>query len=269
VELTMTDSNTPDELEMMPAVPLATAVGVLLAAVAGAVGAAVVLPALWPGAAASLLGPEPKAYWYLSRSSGFVAFGLLWLSMIFGLIITNKMARVWPGGPTAFDLHQHVSLLALGFTLFHGLILLGDAFIRYSLAQLMIPFAGAAYRPVWVGVGQLGFYLMALVSLTFYVRKSIGHRAWWLIHELSFVMFVMGLVHGVAAGTDSGAWWASAFYWASGGSVLFLTVYRVLVRLAPSARRADRRAPSAAAVAVGEGRRLEPAPVKVRMKSAG
>ena len=92
---------------------------------------------------------------------------------------------------------------------------------------------------MWVGVGQLGFYLMALVSLTFYVRKSIGQRAWRLIHELSFVMFAMGLMHGLAAGTDSGTWWAGAFYWVTGGSVLFLTVYRVLVtRWAPSPRRA-------------------------------
>ena len=237
----MTDEITSEEMEALPALPLGTALAVLLAAAAGAVAAAVVLPALLPGVAATLLGPGPKAYWYLSRSSAFVTFALMWLSMVFGLIITNKMARVWPGGPTAFDLHQHVSLLALGFSLFHGLILMGDSFIRYSLTQVLIPFASAAYRPVWVGVGQLGFYLMALVSLTFYVRKSIGQRAWRLIHGLSFVMFAMGLVHGLAAGTDSGTWWAGAFYWVTGGSVLFLTVYRVLVtRLTPSPRRVTR-----------------------------
>lgn len=230
-----------EEIEEAASVPLRTALLVLLGAAAGALAAAVALPALLPGAAASLLGAEPKAYWYLSRSSAFVAFTLLWLSMIFGLMVTNKMARVWPGGPTAVDLHQHVSLLGLGFALFHGLILLGDSYIQFSLAQLAIPFTGASYRPVWVGLGQVGFYLMALVSLTFYVRKSIGHRAWRLIHELSFVMFAMGLLHGLGAGTDSGTWWAGAFYWVTGGSVLFLTVYRLLVtRLTSSPRRATR-----------------------------
>jgi predicted ferric reductase len=235
----MPEKTEPDEL--VPAVPLGTALAILMAAAAGAVAASVVLPALLPGAAASLLGPEPKAYWYLSRSSAFVAFALLWLSMVFGLLITNKMARAWPGGPTAFDLHQHVSLLALGFALFHGLILMGDSFIHFNLAMVMIPFAGASYRPVWVGLGQLGFYLMALVALTFYVRKSIGHRAWRVIHGLSFVLFALALVHGLAAGTDAGTAWAGAFYWATGGSVLFLTVYRLLAtRLTPSIRRAPR-----------------------------
>jgi predicted ferric reductase len=228
-----------DDLELEPAVPLGTVLGLLGAAGLGAILATVVLPAILPGAVTSLLGPEPKAYWYLSRSSGFVAFILLWMSMIFGLTITNKLARVWPGGPTAFDLHQHVSLLALGFALFHGLILMGDSYIRYTLTMVLIPFAGAAYRPLWVGIGQLGFYAMALVALTFYVRKSIGHRTWRAIHTLSFLMFAMALVHGIAAGSDSGAWWASAIYWGSGASVLYFTVYRLLVKwFSPPARRA-------------------------------
>ena len=37
-------------------------------------------------------GVEPKAYWYLSRSSAIVAYILLWISMVLGLAITNKLA---------------------------------------------------------------------------------------------------------------------------------------------------------------------------------
>jgi predicted ferric reductase len=235
-----------EELELEPTVPIAALLAWLVAAAAGALLAGFVLPALLPRVAAALLGPEPKVYWYLSRSSGLVAFGLLWLSMVFGVIITNKMARVWPGGPTAFDLHQYVSLLGLGFALFHALILLGDGFIGYSLADLAIPFAGAAYRPLWVGLGQLGFYVMVLVSLTFYVRKAIGHRTWRAIHMLSFLMFVMALVHGLGAGTDAGTSWASSIYWVTGASVLFLTIYRVLVGwFAPAPARRVRPMPGA------------------------
>jgi predicted ferric reductase len=238
----MTDQLTRDEFDDLPSMPLSTLALTLLAAVGGAFGAVVVLPGILPGVSYSLLGPEPKAYWYLARSSAFIAYLLLWASMVFGLIITNKMARVWPGGPTAFDLHQHVSLLGLAFALFHGLILVGDRFIGYTVSQVLIPFAGADYRPAWVGIGQLGFYLLALVSLTFYVRKSIGHNTWRLIHYLSFLMFVMAMAHGVMSGTDSAAWWAVAMYWMTGSTTLFLTIYRVLIgafkplryRVAPS-----------------------------------
>src|SRR5919206_3851292 len=93
------------------------------------------------GIQASLAGTDPKAFWYLSRATAFVGFGLLWLSMALGLSITNKLARLWPGGPAANDLHEYTSLLGLAFGCFHGLILLGDGYSNYSLAQLLLPFA--------------------------------------------------------------------------------------------------------------------------------
>lgn len=215
--------------EMLPAVAWQSVALMLLAVIIGAFAAVVVLPAWLPGLSSSLLGPNPKAYWYLSRASGFVAYGLLWLSMIFGLLITNKLARVWPGGPTALDLHQHTSLLGLGFGLFHALILLGDHYIGYTLVQVLVPFAASSYKPLAVGVGQLAFYLMALVSVSFYVRRHIGRTAWRMLHMCSFGLFVLALLHGIASGTDSSTWWAQVLSWGSGGSVLFLTIYRVLL----------------------------------------
>ncbi len=228
----MSAMNSDEQLEaLMPAMSFGTLLLMLLAVAAGAFAAGVALPALLPGWTASLLGSAPKAYWYLSRSSAFVAYALLWLSMALGLIITNKLARVWPGGPTAFDLHQYASLLGLAFALFHGLILTGDHYINYSLAQVLTPFASANYRPLGVGLGQIGFYLLGIVGLSFYVRRAMGHRLWRLIHYLSFVVFLLALAHGLMSGTDTAALWARNLYWASGASLVFLTIYRVLVSI--------------------------------------
>lgn len=215
--------------DMPPAMAFQTFLGIMLAAILGAFAAIVALPAWLPGLSTSLLGAEPKAYWYLSRSSAFVAYILLWLSMVFGLLMTNKLARLWPGGPTAFDLHQHASLLGLAFALFHALILLGDRYVQATLFQVLAPFQYAGYEPLWVGLGQVGFYGLALVGLSFYVKDRIGRRAWRLIHFLSFAVFVLALLHGIWSGSDSQSDLARAIYWTSGGSVLFLTVYRVLV----------------------------------------
>lgn len=238
-----------------PTVALSSVLLMLAAVAAGTLGAVVALPALLPGLAGSLAGSEPRAFWYLSRASGLVSFGLLWLAMALGLAITNKLARAWPGGPTAFDLHQHVSVLGLGFGLFHGLILLGDKYTSYTLAQVLVPFAGASYRPVWVGLGQVAFYLLALVGLSSYARRQIGPRLWRLIHSLSFVVFLLALAHGLAAGTDSGAPVVSALYWASGGSLLSLTVYRVVTARAKPARPAAAARPARPAAGPA---RLEP-----------
>ncbi|MEI8308836.1 MAG: hypothetical protein WCF99_17370 [Chloroflexales bacterium] len=217
------------DLDSLPAMPFHTLLLSLIAVGVGVFAAVVALPTWLPGLSSSLLGGEPKAYWYISRSSAMVAYGLLWLSMVFGLLMTSRVARAWPGGPVTFDLHQHASLLGLAFALFHALILMGDAYIQANLRQVLIPFAYEGYNPVWVGLGQVGFYIMVIVGMSFYLKGQIGRTAWKFIHFLSFVMFALALVHGIWSGTDSGLPWIKAFYWFSGGSVIFLTVFRILV----------------------------------------
>jgi len=204
----------------------------LLAVTGGAVGATLVVPALLPDLTRSLLGSEPKAYWYLSRSSAIVSYVLSWASMIFGLLITTRTARLWPGGPAAFDLHQHASLLAVAFALFHALILLGDEYIGYTLRTIAVPFAGVDYKPLDVGLGQIGFYVMAVVGLSFYAKNTLTQRGWRLVHFLSFAAFVLVLAHGIRSGADSSSGGMTLLYWISGGSVLLLSVFRATLAAA-------------------------------------
>lgn len=200
---------------------------ILLAVITGLLAAILLLPAWLPNMAASLTGESPKIYWYLSRATAFVSLTILWLSMALGLGITNKMARLWPGAPAAFAIHEYVSLLGMAFAIFHALILLGDRYINFTVAQIFLPFSTLDYRPVWVGIGQIGFYVWLIVNLSFYVRSSIGSKAWRLLHYLSFGMYLMGLLHGLFSGTDTPARWAQWYYWISGGSLLFLLIYRI------------------------------------------
>jgi len=199
----------------------------LVAVMVGVFAAIMVLPSWLPTLTTSLAGESPKVFWHLSRSTAFVAFGLLWLSMIFGLLITSKLAPIWPGGPTAFELHQYSALLGLSFALFHALILIGDHYIGYTLVKVLVPFSSTNYRPLSVGLGQIGLYLMMLVGLSVYVRKWIGKRIWRLIHFLSFGLFVLALIHGFSSGTDSSALWAQSLYGFSALSVLGLLAYRI------------------------------------------
>jgi predicted ferric reductase len=207
---------------------------ILLSMAVGMLLAVTLLPTWLPHLTASLVGTDPKAFWYLSRGSAFVAYGLLWFSMAFGLLITNKMSRLWPGAPAAFAIHEFVSLLGLAFVMFHAIILLGDHYINYSLAQIAIPFASGGFKPVWVGLGQVGFYVLVIVTFSFYVRKNIGHATWRLIHFASFFSFLIAMLHGLTSGTDSGTLWAQWIYWFSGGSLLFLVMYRIVTSLSTS-----------------------------------
>src|SRR5206468_4591015 len=85
-------------------------------------------------------GSSPHVFWYVSRAAAFVAYVLLWMSMLAGLGITSKLSRFWPGMPASYELHRYTALLGLAFALFHALVLLGDQYINYTIGQLLIPF---------------------------------------------------------------------------------------------------------------------------------
>jgi predicted ferric reductase len=207
----------------------AKSVLVLFAAmVLGVLAAVLILPGWLPGLAGSLSGTEPKAFWYLSRASALVALGMLSAAMMLGVGITNKMARLWPGAPATCALHEYLSVLGLGFAAFHGLILLGDHYSKFSLVQILVPFATSSYHPLWVGLGQLAFYSWALLVASFYVRRRMGPRTWRLLHYLSFLVYLGAIFHGLASGSDSALSWVQGYYWLTGSSFLFLFFYRVI-----------------------------------------
>src|ERR1051325_9238175 len=196
---------------------------IILAMLIGLLAAILLLPSWLPSMSISLTETNPKAYWYLSRATAFVSLSILWISMALGIGISNKMARLWPGAPAAFAIHEYVSLLGLAFALFHALILLGDHYIHFTLVQIFLPFSTLEYRPTWVGIGQIGFYVWLIVNVSFYIRRLIGQKTWRVLHYLSFAMYLMGLLHGLFSGTDSHANWAQWYYWISGGSLLVLS----------------------------------------------
>jgi predicted ferric reductase len=200
----------------------------LVAMTVGLLVAVLLLPAWLPNMAFSLGGDAPKAYWYLSRATAFVSLSLLWLSMALGLGITNKMARLWPGAPAAFAIHEYVSLLGLAFAIFHAIVILGDHYVNFTLLQILTPFSTIEYRPFWVGLGQIGLYTWAILAASFYIRPIIGQKSWRFLHYGSFGMYLLGIFHGIFSGTDTGAAWAQNYYWYSAGSLIFLLMYRIL-----------------------------------------
>jgi predicted ferric reductase len=167
-------------------------------------------------------------YWYLGRASGFVAFGLLFLSVVLGLAISSRIFDGLIARPWVFEMHQFLSIYVLLFMAFHALILLPDPYMQFSLWELLVPMA-SPYRPVAVGLGVIVLYGSIIVSLSYYIRDLIGQQGWRLLHYFTFALFLGALVHGVLAGTDSGQVPAQVLYMSTGLLVLFFTFFRILV----------------------------------------
>jgi DMSO/TMAO reductase YedYZ heme-binding membrane subunit len=210
----------------------------LLSLLVGMIGGGILIGAIWFLVTRTTLAPQLGAFlgitdktpWHLSRSAGTVAYLLLAGSTVWGLLLSSKIVKEALPAALSLAMHNILSWLALAFTAFHGLVLLFDNYYTYTLSNLTIPFTGP-YRPGWVGLGIIGFYLMLLIALSFQFRKKIGQKRWRTLHYLSFAVFVMATVHGLAAGTDSIKLSMQIMYLACGLLVFFLGNYRLLTGL--------------------------------------
>jgi len=167
--------------------------------------------------------------WYVTRTAGMIAYLLLWLSTVWGLAIPSKLFGEVLSGDFTFDFHKFISLLSLGFLGLHIVVLTADSYLPFSVAQLLVPFL-SPYRPLWVGVGIVAFYLLLLVTGTFYLRKQIGMKAFRYIHYTSLAAYLGAVVHALMSGTDSSLPVVILLYVSTSSVVVFLTVYW-LVRL--------------------------------------
>lgn len=179
--------------------------------------------------AQSLVGQEAKGFWFLSRASGVTGYVLLWASVVLGLLMSTRLSRrsmlsAW--APALMAVHEFVSWVAWGYVLFHAMILLGDTYVQTGWFNLLVPFAFDGGRSVWVGLGQMGFYLMSVVLVSYYVRQRIGFQTWRWLHFATFVLYALVTVHGLLAGSDVDVLWP--MYALSNAVVLLLTGYRLV-----------------------------------------
>lgn len=165
-------------------------------------------------------------FWFITRSAGIMAYLLLWLSTVWGLAVSAKPFDRFLPRLFTFDAHEFLSLLALGFTAVHVIVLMFDSFEPFSLMQLFIPFTGD-YRPLWTALGIVALDLAVLVTVTFYLRQRIGFRTFRILHYLSFASYIGATLHGIFAGTDTSLGATQLMYLETALVVVVLTAYMV------------------------------------------
>ena len=200
-------------------------------------------------------GKDPLDYgwWLASRASGIVAFGLMTVSVIIGLLLATKLARR-PGLPKKLvSIHEQTALTGLVAIAVHGITLLGDAWLRPGIAGIAVPFV-IDYQPLFTGLGVIAGYMAATLGLSFYARRRIGVKVWRKLHRLTILAWALGAVHAVGAGSDASAPWFQAILAVGAAPIVFLFTYRML----PGERR---RAPAPAPAPV-------PAPAPAEVQAA-
>jgi methionine sulfoxide reductase heme-binding subunit len=173
-------------------------------------------------------------WWLASRASGVVALLLVTISVGIGLTMSAKLMRRRGLGPKLLAVHEQTALAGLIAIVIHGVTLLGDPWLHPSLAGISVPFA-MAYRTFYTGLGVLGGWLAALLGLTYYVRRKIGPALWRKAHRATVVVYLLGVIHTLGAGTDAPTSWLRWFLVITGVPIVALFLRRVVAPNTPAA----------------------------------
>jgi sulfoxide reductase heme-binding subunit YedZ len=187
-------------------------------------------------------------WWLASRASGLVALVLVTVSVALGLTMAGRLSKKPGANRVLSAIHEQTAVIGLIAIAVHGLTLLGDPFLSPGVGGISIPFV-IDYRPLWTGIGIVAGWLAAVLGLSFYFRKRFGPRLWRKAHRATIVVYVLGVVHTLGAGTDATSPWllyplALASAWIA---VLFVARVATAIRKGRAKRpaRAPRRRPLA------------------------
>jgi methionine sulfoxide reductase heme-binding subunit len=175
-------------------------------------------------------------FWIEARASGMLAFALLTLSVVAGLVLKSRPFGTALKPATVTDTHRFLALLCVGATAIHGVALVLDSTVHIGIVGLLVP-GFVPYRPIWVGVGVAAAELMVLVYASFSQRKRIGAKNWRRLHWATYAIFAAMVVHGIMAGTDTTQPWALGMYVGAIGIVAMATAWRALVPPAKPTRK--------------------------------
>lgn len=141
--------------------------------------------------------------WHVSRSSGLVAWALLAVAVIWGLLLASRLLERRPSPAWLLDLHRHLGALAFLLVCVHVGAIWVDDFVDYTPAELVVPFTSDLER-VPVALGVIALWLLVVVQATSWQRARISSAAWRRLHRLSGPLVLLASLHGWLVGTDTG-----------------------------------------------------------------
>jgi sulfoxide reductase heme-binding subunit YedZ len=151
---------------------------------------------LTPGTA--LHGP---LLWYLNRSTGLVLLALLTATVLLGILATSRGGHLLPRF-VGQALHRNLALWSMILLALHVTTAVVDSYVDIRWWQAFVPWYGATYLPLWLGLGTLSLDVLVLVVGTSLLRARMRHRGWRLVHLLSYVAWGIAVSHGLGIGTD-------------------------------------------------------------------
>lgn len=185
-----------------------------------------------------------QLWWHIARAGGIVAWALLTVSVVLGLVLSTVIAGRRAPKPWLLAQHRYLGVLAIVMTGIHMAALVADSYVQFDVVDLLVPFA-ARWRPGAVAWGVVALWLLLAVEITSLLRRRIPKRAWRWVHLSALPLFAVATAHTLTAGSDASH---PAVVWTAlvaVNVVAFLVVVRIVLERRP-ARTIPQRRPAAA-----------------------
>jgi DMSO/TMAO reductase YedYZ heme-binding membrane subunit len=163
--------------------------------------------------------------WELTRASAFVAFGCYTLSVTWGILVASRTLPA-PAKPE-FDFHRFLSALGLTATALHVTTVL----IHHANGVHWPALFYVGARPAAIA-GVTATWLIVLLPVSFALKRRgrLAARTWRRLHFLGYAVWILALLHGLGAGTDTRERASLAGYGLAAGVVITAGTWRLVSR---------------------------------------
>jgi len=188
-------------------------------------------------------GMNQHSMWYLSRASGMVAWLVLAITCLWGILLITRMLKPADRPAWLLDLHRYLGVLSLVTVGAHMATLIGDNYVYFAWRELLLPNA-SKWKTSAINWGVIAFYMLVLVQLTSWIMRWLPKKLWHTVHLLSYVLFILVTIHGFKAGTDS----TNIVFFTTAVAVLAILTFTLVARVLQGRAKKEQRAAANAAV---------------------
>ncbi len=167
-----------------------------------------------------------EIFWLGSRVAALTAFFVLAGAVLSGVALRTSIFENWSRGRALSETHRFLTILWIPLVLLHVALIVADRTSHLRPVDAVVPFQ-APYATLAIGLGTIGLDLLIVVTVTSYLRRTLGATAWRWCHRLSYLMFGVFFVHAQLAGTDFTRPVISAVAWGVLAVIAVLSVARV------------------------------------------
>ena len=149
---------------------------------------------------------DPHIWWYITRASALIAWVLMTLSVVWGILLSTRVMRRIDNPAWLQDLHRYLGGMTLIMVVLHMVSLMLDGWLQFSIAETLVPFA-TDFKPLAVALGIIAFYIVVAVQGSSLMMNILPRGFWKGLHYSSYVALLLVSLHAGWTGTDVGSWW--------------------------------------------------------------